>query len=156
MRTSTVNSKRVLLEKTELHRLENILTLDVGLHKVFDDMELWLEAVADEVSCRTRRARQTRAYPNPCCSLSTSPFTAHGNNNLPLPSLRIRYLSIHVACCRIAHLSGAAAEYLDKVLREMEECTSILAEDVSSTEVLTYYTLHCLVPPVWNPPIHAT
>lgn len=56
-------------------------------------------------------------------------FIAH--YGLPLPSPR--YLGIHAACCRIAWLSGAA-EYLDTILRDMDDL-KVLAEDGSSVEV---------------------
>lgn len=51
---------------------------------------------------------------------------------LPLPSRD--YLAIHAACARIAHMSGAA-EYIQKVLRDVEEI-KVLAEDGGSTRLL--------------------
>ena len=51
---------------------------------------------------------------------------------LPLPNPR--YLEIHAACCRVAHMSGAA-EYFDRMIRDVEE-TRVLAEDGGSAEVL--------------------
>lgn len=60
-------------------------------------------------------------------------FVSH-HDDLPLPSPR--YLEIHAACCRIAHLSGAA-EYIDNLLRAVEEL-DVLAEDGGSADVLAY------------------
>ncbi|PIL29686.1 hypothetical protein GSI_08124 [Ganoderma sinense ZZ0214-1] len=56
---------------------------------------------------------------------------------------------IHAACCRIAHLAGAA-EHLDEILDEGEGM-NVLDPDGSSARVLEYYLLRCgsrLVPPV--------
>ena len=60
-------------------------------------------------------------------------FTSH-YPELPLPSPK--YLRIHAACCKIAHLSGAA-EHLEHIFREMEEL-KVLALDGTSADVLSY------------------
>ena len=39
-------------------------------------------------------------------------------------------------CCRVAHMSGAA-EYLDKLICDMEEL-HVLAEDGTSADMLAY------------------
>ena len=54
--------------------------------------------------------------------------------SLPLPDAR--YLEIHAACCKVAHMSGAA-EYLDAIIRDMETM-SFLASDGGSAEVLIH------------------
>ena len=59
-------------------------------------------------------------------------FIAHSNSPLPNP----KYLAIHAACCRVAHMSGAA-EYLDGILRDMEEL-QVLSEDGASADVLAF------------------
>ena len=59
-------------------------------------------------------------------------FIAHSNSPLPNP----KYLAIHAACCRVAHMSGAA-EYLDKLICDMEEL-HVLAEDGTSADILAY------------------
>ena len=46
------------------------------------------------------------------------------------------YLRIHAACCRVAHLSGAA-EQMDKVLEDLEHMP-VLSEDGSSAHVLSF------------------
>ncbi|KAI0323470.1 hypothetical protein GY45DRAFT_1211893, partial [Cubamyces sp. BRFM 1775] len=51
---------------------------------------------------------------------------------LPSP----KYLRIHAACCRIAHMSGAA-EHLDLVYGEMGELKD-LAHDGTFADVLSY------------------
>jgi len=55
-------------------------------------------------------------------------FTTPDAERLPLPSPR--YLEIHAACAKIAHLSGAA-EYIERVLEYVEEI-SVLADHGSS------------------------
>jgi len=54
-----------------------------------------------------------------------------------------RYLRIHAACARVAHLSGAG-EYILTVLRDMET-TVVLAKDGSSSDLL-HHALLCTVP----------
>jgi len=47
-----------------------------------------------------------------------------------------RYLRIHAACAKVAHLSGAG-EYVDAVFRDMESIR-VLATNGSSAEALGY------------------
>ena len=37
------------LAGTKIHRLENVLTLDLILHTAFDQLNLWFDAVPNEV-----------------------------------------------------------------------------------------------------------
>ena len=53
---------------------------------------------------------------------------------LPLPDPR--YLALHAACAKVAHLSGAA-EYIEKSFRELED-TKVLASNGSSAEALQF------------------
>ncbi|KAI0717850.1 hypothetical protein C8T65DRAFT_737652 [Cerioporus squamosus] len=114
----------------KIHRLENVLTLDV-LHRWFDFMAMWFEAI--EGKPHTYRIETRRPFvpdehfPREVTFTSTS-------ENLPLPSPD--YLRIHAACCRIAHLSGAA-EYLGKIYRD-EEYLDVLASDGTSAPVLDH------------------
>lgn len=52
--------------------------------------------------------------------------------SLPLPSPA--YLELHAACCRVAHLSGAA-EYIESIWSDMED-TQVLAADGSSATLI--------------------
>lgn len=54
--------------------------------------------------------------------------------SLPLPALR--YLKVHATCAKVANLSGAA-EYIDKVMRDLEDI-QVLAADGSSADVLNH------------------
>ncbi|KAI0325417.1 hypothetical protein GY45DRAFT_1387560 [Cubamyces sp. BRFM 1775] len=116
---------------SNLHRLENVLTLEPFVHQLFCTLQLWFEAVGG----------QPNVY-----KIALAPGTTHDELFLPptvrfvshhpgLPLPNPRYLHVHAACCRIAHMSGAA-DYLDSVLREMEEMR-VLAEDGTSVDVLT-------------------
>jgi hypothetical protein len=67
-------------------------------------------------------------------SCKTNPVTFQTKKDLALPNPD--YLRIHAACCRIAHLSGAA-EQIDKVLEDLE-AMPVLSEDGSSAHVLSF------------------
>ena len=56
------------------------------------------------------------------------------NTNLSLPDRR--YLKLHAAVCRIAHLSGAA-EYVESYSRDTES-TMVLAHDGTSADILSF------------------
>ncbi|EIW52497.1 uncharacterized protein TRAVEDRAFT_52941 [Trametes versicolor FP-101664 SS1] len=115
-----------------LHRLENILTLDVRIHLLFDAMNLWFEAVKDQPNCYNVKLAPNRPGRPPFIPERVQ-FVSH-RPELPLPSPR--YLEVHAACCRVAHMSGAA-EYLDLIYRHMEEL-EVLANNGASADVLTF------------------
>jgi hypothetical protein len=50
-------------------------------------------------------------------SCKTNPIMFQTEKDLALPNSD--YLRIHAACCRVAHLSGAA-EQIDRVLEDLE------------------------------------
>ncbi|KAI0716275.1 hypothetical protein C8Q76DRAFT_616769 [Earliella scabrosa] len=52
-----------------------------------------------------------------------------------LPNLK--FLRVHAACCRIARLSGIAAEYLDDIYRRLDE-QRVLSGDSRSADVLDH------------------
>ena len=63
-----------------------------------------------------------------------NPIRLPTNHNLPPPDPR--YLKLHAACAKVAHLSGAG-EYIDNVLRDTET-TRVLAKDGSSADLLNF------------------
>lgn len=67
-------------------------------------------------------------------------FTTSDPVKRPLPDPR--YLKLHAACARAAHLSGAA-ECIDQIFRE-EEVTKVLASDGGSSELLNHILTHRL------------
>lgn len=58
----------------------------------------------------------------------------HPTNDPKLQRPSPRYLGLHYACCKVAHLSGAG-EYIDNILRNLQGVT-VLAEDGSSSRHL--------------------
>ena len=68
-------------------------------------------------------------------------FNTDNPKVLPVPSRES--LALHAACANVAHLSGAA-EYMDSVIREMEE-TLVLSSDGASAVVLEHaiWTAQC-------------
>ncbi|KAI0666036.1 hypothetical protein C8Q78DRAFT_985193 [Trametes maxima] len=114
-----------------LHRLENILTLDTRIHHIFDTLRMWFEAVEGQPNCYNIELVPSMA--RPFFIPKRVQFVSH-HPELPLPSPR--YLEVHAACCRIAHMSGAA-EYLDLIYRHMEEL-QVLANNGASADVLTF------------------
>lgn len=108
------------------HRLENVMTMEMGIHGLFDDLDIWLEAT-NVINQYTLRATQ----PFFLFGLPLS-VTFIAQNNLPLPDPR--YLALHAACANVAHLSGAG-EYIDTIDRDIDTIR-VLAKDGSSMSVL--------------------
>jgi hypothetical protein len=63
-----------------------------------------------------------------------NPVTLISHPNLPAPDPR--YLKLHAACAKVAHLSGAG-EYIETIFRDMESMR-VLAKDGSSAQALSY------------------
>jgi len=127
-----------------LHRLENIIILSADVHKLFDKLSLWLEPLPLEMGRPTayyvRTVLRESRYPK-VVEFTSHNRDEHGNllkfkdgklaPTIPLPSRR--YLELHAACCRIAHLSGAG-QYIDKHLRDMES-KQVLSGDGRDAEL---------------------
>ncbi|KAF8875055.1 hypothetical protein BD779DRAFT_1613478 [Infundibulicybe gibba] len=118
------------LNEAGIHRLQNVLTLDSVVDGWFSRLKVWLE----------RRPEDPINYYRPA---ATQPYfiermpagiqlTTPDPVEYPLPDPR--YLAVHAACARVAHLSGAA-EYMEMIFREMEEA-QVLADDGGSADVL--------------------
>lgn len=135
----------------DIHRLTNILTLDHHLHSCFDRLVLWLEAdnVSWDYSYRLYgdlKPFQTKEHTYRICSSidliigglpDTVTFTKHADFDLPDP----RYLKMHAACCRVAHMSGAAG-YLNDIMDDLDEGrTKVLSEDGSGGRILDFALL---------------
>ncbi|RDX41752.1 hypothetical protein OH76DRAFT_1302753, partial [Lentinus brumalis] len=118
------------LRGVNIHRLENVLTLEHNVRVFMDRMLLWFEEVEGKKDFYriqvAPRVQQVAHFPQEV------QFVTH--HNLALPDAK--YLRIHAACCRIAHLSGAA-EYLDDIHRRMER-DPVLLEGGESADVLHY------------------
>ncbi|KAI6012252.1 hypothetical protein EDC04DRAFT_2905058 [Pisolithus marmoratus] len=116
------------LNGPNIHRLENVITMEPSLHHLFDSLQIWFTETAEPDKYKLEAVDD--------CLISRSPkyvtFSTPDPQRLPLPSPT--YLAIHAACAKVAHLSGAA-EYIEKILRRMED-TCVLAEDGGSAELL--------------------
>ncbi|KAI6155635.1 hypothetical protein BKA82DRAFT_991374 [Pisolithus tinctorius] len=110
-----------------IHRLENVMTMEPRIHALFDTLKVWF---AETEEPNTYRLEATQTY-----LLNKRPkyvtFTT-ADPKLPPPSPK--YLAIHAACARVAHFSGAA-EYIEKVFRDMEDI-DVLAQDGGSSGLL--------------------
>jgi hypothetical protein len=58
--------------------------------------------------------------------------TFHSDDPILLPP-DPRYIALHAACAKVAHMSGAS-EYIEMVMKDMEK--TVLAEDGSSARLL--------------------
>lgn len=68
------------------------------------------------------------------CDVDIPGFPRPALEYLPLPDPR--FLDLHAACCKVAQMSGAA-EYVDRLVRDLEEM-QVLGEDGGSADVLVY------------------
>lgn len=139
------------LNGPKIHRLANILTLEVNLHTHFDRLALWLEAddVSSDYSCGfydNLKRFQTKQHTYRICSTHdrfirdlprTVTFTKYANFDLP----DSRYIKMHATCCRVAHMSGAVG-YLDDIMDDLDEGRSkVLSEDGSGGRILDFALL---------------
>ncbi|KAG8713232.1 hypothetical protein FRC08_013529 [Ceratobasidium sp. 394] len=118
------------LNGVDIHRLENILTLEVGLHYAFDHLRVWFEPVPGQDNTYTVQKRNSITWRD----LPTQFTLGTTSEHLALPSRR--YLSLRAACAKVLYMSGAA-EVIDRVLRDRER-VQVLANDGSSAELLDY------------------
>jgi len=96
------------LNGSKIHRLENVMTLDNGVHTLFDQLKLWFVSTTEENKYTldsTRDGLFARSYPKYIKFETPDPV------KYPVPSAE--YLGLHAACARVAHLSGAG-ECIDK------------------------------------------
>ncbi|KAJ3509951.1 hypothetical protein NLJ89_g4944 [Agrocybe chaxingu] len=112
------------LDGSNLHRLENALTLSADIHSWFSDMRIWLERRPEDPP-NTYRPASTKPHVYLVGIPDIVSFSTPDPQRLPLPDPR--YLATHAACARVAHMSGAA-EDIHKVLRDIEE-TDVLPSD---------------------------
>ncbi|KAK0216735.1 hypothetical protein EDD85DRAFT_798168 [Armillaria nabsnona] len=116
------------LSGAKVHSLYNVMTMDSNVHDWFDRLGIWFEKT-NAANCY----KVQNLYPQYRRRLPTEvTFTTSDQENLPVPSEA--FLTLHAACAKVAHLSGAA-EYIDKSDRDVEDL-SVLAYDGSSGEAL--------------------
>ncbi|KDQ54118.1 hypothetical protein JAAARDRAFT_38731 [Jaapia argillacea MUCL 33604] len=118
------------LNGPNIHRLENVMTLNPEVHFYFDLLMLWLEATDEPNQYKIGASNPVIRQDLP--QLVT--FTTLDAHNLPLPSPR--YLALHAACARVVNLCGAA-EHIDTIVRDIETLC-VLAKDGFSADVLSF------------------
>ncbi|KAH8834085.1 hypothetical protein DL96DRAFT_1579392 [Flagelloscypha sp. PMI_526] len=119
----------------------NILTLDSTVHRFFEQLNMWLEEVADMpntydiVVPPSARRIFDKMYHRPpsrvTLRVAEELLQECAEHNITPPALPDpKLIAIRASCARVAHLSGAAAQ-IDELDREVEQ-TLFLAEDGSS------------------------
>ena len=121
------------MEGANIHSLKNVLTLSTDVHGLFDALRLWFEPTVRNTTYG--RSQCTHIYqdvqnhykvvcaaPHMAQPLGIPPLvqfeSSRSSSDLQLPSAE--YLSIHAACCRVAHISGAS-KYLDDLDTERDK-----------------------------------
>ncbi|EIW76716.1 hypothetical protein CONPUDRAFT_139441 [Coniophora puteana RWD-64-598 SS2] len=89
-----------------VHSLKNILTLALDVHQEFDDLRLYLE---EDISVPNRYyVRCTDGHPKAVHAATPDHVTFSTSDDVNFPLPEPKYLRIHAACCKVAHMSGAA------------------------------------------------
>ncbi|KAN0094628.1 hypothetical protein V8E55_002915 [Tylopilus felleus] len=95
------------LASNRIHHLENIVSMNVFSHILFDDIKLLVPALPEHVTFSTAT---------------------------DVPLSRHEYLALHALCCEVAWMSGAA-EYIMDIERRIGD-TKVLAKDGSTVDLL--------------------
>ncbi|KAA8912884.1 hypothetical protein FN846DRAFT_772846, partial [Sphaerosporella brunnea] len=113
-----------------IDRSYNGITMILQYHRYFGSMRMWFEQVPDKPN--TYRMHTRKGSPSPPLQFGDPGEITFKNHdpNKPhsLPSAAL--LEVHAACCKILNASGAG-EYLEKLLRDLDEI-DVLAEDGST------------------------
>ncbi|KAI5887893.1 uncharacterized protein SCHCODRAFT_02680820 [Schizophyllum commune H4-8] len=119
------------LQGSSMHRLENVMSMCHDWHVYFDELDMWLEHVEDHRYrvCITKGTGFLRDVYSPDGIIE---FTTPNEKIYPLPSRK--YIGLHAAACKVAHMSGAA-NHFQKIDRALEE-DGVLAEDGHQMYVL--------------------
>ncbi|KAI0315129.1 hypothetical protein OF83DRAFT_1174110 [Amylostereum chailletii] len=121
---------RPLLLGEDVHGLGNVMTMNTSTLVMFDSLGILLQPTDedDTYSVCAGFERLLHGYPDKV----TFRTTEHAGVILPKPDRKL--LALHAACARVSYMSGAA-EYIENVLRDMEE-TSVLANNGGSADLL--------------------
>ncbi|KZV85457.1 hypothetical protein EXIGLDRAFT_726115 [Exidia glandulosa HHB12029] len=93
------------LEGSNIHRLENVMTLSGTAHGKWGGLRLWLEPMPDEQKYKVEWARIFDVSPEVPTEISFTQAPSTADSALPLPDRR--YLALRAMVARVAHLSGA-------------------------------------------------
>ncbi|KAL0958578.1 hypothetical protein HGRIS_000716 [Hohenbuehelia grisea] len=140
------------LNGADIHRLSNLLTLDKDIHSWFDNLWLWFEPLVsipfnilgfisyfktsqdDDPDSHRYKVQTTSSKLYERVPRTVTFFNRTPTDIAPLPMPNKRYLAMHAACAKVAHMSGAA-EALDDLDRRYDEGT-VLAWDGGSADLL--------------------
>ncbi|CAE6481682.1 unnamed protein product, partial [Rhizoctonia solani] len=111
-----------------LHHWSNLMTVQLDLRLNLNRFRVWLDPVKGLENTYTIGRRHPGLRPD---LPPTITFTA-SDPTLPLPDRR--YLALHAACAKVAHLSGASEAI--SLLGNKHEHNGVLSEDGSSAEIL--------------------
>ncbi|KAJ8584280.1 hypothetical protein M405DRAFT_747326 [Rhizopogon salebrosus TDB-379] len=116
-----------------VHCMENVMTLSIDAHYLFNKLQLWLEELLTPHTYRVKAVFPVRYLGIPEIVTFTTPDSVH----LPLPSPRCLYL--HAVCARVVQLSGAGP-YMQTILQDMDDMDDMCAleSDGSSADVLEF------------------
>ncbi|KAF9513329.1 hypothetical protein BS47DRAFT_1485733 [Hydnum rufescens UP504] len=112
--------------------LPNVLTLEMSIHEEFDKLGIYLDPIAEVGGPFLRATHSSRCSTFDFSNRFPTIVFTSSDPLLPLPNPR--YLEMHAAAAKVAHLSGAA-EYIERTLRDLEE-VKVLSADGSSAELL--------------------
>ncbi|KAF9502615.1 hypothetical protein BS47DRAFT_1490670 [Hydnum rufescens UP504] len=114
----------------KIHALTNALTLDSSVHEAFDSLRIYLDPISE-----VPNGYRLGAFPERILTLLGLPSRVVFKSSDPLlPLPNPRYLELHAAAAKVAHLSGTA-DYIEKTLRDLET-VRVLSENGSSAELL--------------------
>ncbi|KAI0064580.1 hypothetical protein BV25DRAFT_1989854 [Artomyces pyxidatus] len=116
------------LKGGNVHRLDNVMTLDLLLHTLFDDLSLWFDS--------TGVPNQYKVCCTDLNSIPLPPTVTFKSSDPALPLPNAAYLAFHATCARVANRSGAGA-YVDSSYQDMDRIT-VLATDGSSAGLLSF------------------
>ncbi|KIJ46274.1 hypothetical protein M422DRAFT_165576 [Sphaerobolus stellatus SS14] len=118
------------LKGANIHRLENVITMGSNVHTAFNRLDIWFSPTTEpnKYKLGTFKSRWFNILPEYVI------FRTEDLINLPVP--KRDYLELHATCAKVIHLSGAA-EYIDKVSRQLEEMT-VLSPEGTSADVLEH------------------
>jgi hypothetical protein len=105
------------IEGTDIDRPYNALTLSQTFHRHFGSLKIYFEPEPGFKHRYTIKTVTPLLWFQPNLPITRDLFIT-SNHSIDPPMSRL--LAIHRACCLIMHLSGAG-EYINKVLRDMEE-----------------------------------
>ncbi|EUC62641.1 hypothetical protein RSOL_424570 [Rhizoctonia solani AG-3 Rhs1AP] len=125
------NINHLQLSQGGPHHWTNVMTVQLGLRQNFNLLHIWL----DPVEGMEDTYAIGRRYPGLRPDLPQAITFTTSNPALPLPDRR--YLALHAACARVAHLSGAT-ETIGSISNEMEH-RGVLSEDGSSAVLLEHF-----------------